>query len=350
MDISVAVFDGGRVTIEELQLPAREPGEIDVELTASAICGSDLHTVLGHRPTPARTALGHEGVGNVLDMDDGATDLRGVPLHVGDRVVFALFSACGRCDRCRSGLVMKCRSLMKYGHESVTRPPHATGTLASMVRLLPTVPVLRIPDDLDDVEAVSAGCAVATAAAIVAAAGPPDAGTRVLVLGGGAVGFYCVAMLATRGCAVWLGEPDAARRAIVAGLGATPVTPDEPPFPVVIEASGSAAAFEEALDRADVGGHVVAAGSVSPGSSTVTVDPALVVTRRLRVSGIHNYTADDFRHGVDWLLAHGRGLGLDQLVSDPVPLSSIVEAFDQMRTGRHLRVLVRPRQRVVSGA
>lgn len=342
MDVSVAVFGDGRVALERLELPERSVGEIDVALSAAAICGSDLHTVLGHRPALARTALGHEGVGRVVDIDDKATDLRGAALGRGDRVVFALFSSCGRCDRCMSGLQMKCRSLLKYGHESVATPPHATGTLASTVRVLPGVPVLRIPDDLGDVQAVSAGCAVATAAAIVSAAEPLEAGTRVLVFGAGAVGAYCTAMLASRGCSVFVSEPVEQRRALVERFGAQPVVSDSPAFPVVVEASGNAAAFVAALESTEVGGRIIAAGSVSPGSSTVTFDPAVVVTRRLSVIGIHNYTAQDFRRGVDWLLAHGRYLGLDQLVSPPLPLASIDEAFEQMGTGRHLRVLVRP--------
>lgn len=237
---------------------------------------------------------------------------------------------------------MKCRSLVKYGHESVTKPPYATGTLASVVRLLAGVPTLRIPDDVADAHVVSAGCAVATAAAIVAAAGTPAAGARVLVFGAGAVGAYCAAMLASLGCAVRVREPSEARLAVATQLGARPDELDGQPFPIVVEASGSPAAFVDAVEATDVGGHLVAAGSVSLGSSTVTLDPALLVTRRLTVSGIHNYTAENFRWGVDWLLAHGRGLGIDRLVSPPLPLSAVDEAFRYVRDGRYPRVLVQP--------
>lgn len=342
MEVSVTVFDSGEIGLERLQLPRRSAGQLDVAVSTAAICGSDLHTVLGRRSSPPRTALGHEGVGHVLDVDDGTVDLRGTPVLRGDRVVFALFSACGECDRCTSGLAMKCRSLVKYGHESVTTPPFATGTLATAVRVLPGVPVLRIPPDLADAHAVSAGCAVATAAAIVAAAGPPAPRTRVLVFGAGAVGLYCAAMLGSLGCSVFVSEPADDRLALVQRLGARPVEPDGQPFPVVVEASGSVAAFTGAIDRADTGGRIVAAGSVSPGSSTATFDPAAVVTRRLSVIGIHNYTAEDFRWGVDWLLAHSRHLSLDGLVSPPVPLTAVDEAFRLMRKGSYPRVLVRP--------
>lgn len=334
----VAVLDKGRVTLERHRLPDRCPGEIDVAITSAAICGSDLHTVLGHRPTPDRTALGHEGVGRVVDVDSEATDLRGAPLRSGDRVVFALFRACGSCDRCVGGLPMKCRSLLKYGHESVTTPPHATGTLASHVRLPPGVPVLRLPDDIEDALVVSAGCAVATAAAVVATAGPAS---RALVYGAGAVGAYTAAMLLTNGVETHVVDPSAARLEAVRRIGAH-VHDAGATYPVVIEASGSAAAFLDALRTADLGGRIVCAGAVSPGSTTVELDPAVLVTRRLTMAGIHNYRPAEFQQGVDWLLAHARAFALDQLASPPIPLRDIDKAFALMRGGEHARVLVSP--------
>jgi threonine 3-dehydrogenase len=345
LDVTVAVLDRGAITIEHLDLGARGAGEIDVAISAAAICGSDVHTVVGHRPTPPRTALGHEGVGHVVHVDAEAVDLSGAPLRPGDRVVFALFSACGTCDRCCAGLPMKCRLLVKYGHESVTTPPHATGTLASHVRLLPGVPVLRVPDDIADAKVVSAGCAVATAAAIVAGIRQRPAGTRTLVFGAGAVGAYCAAMLTKLGYLVHVRDPATERLALVERLGARPDHSDGPDhrrFPVVVEASGSANAFMDALAAAEIGGDVVAAGSVSLGNAMAVIDPALLVTRRLTVSGIHNYTAKEFRWGVEWLLSHGRYLALNELVSPPRPLSAVVHAFEEMRDGRYPRVLVRP--------
>lgn len=336
------MFDQGRIELKPIDLPERGRGEVDVAIGAAAVCGSDLHTVLGHRSAPPEVALGHEGLGHVIDVDDGAVDLRGAPLSPGDRVVFALFSACGSCDRCVSGLTMKCRSLFKYGHESVARPPHASGTLATRVRLLPGVPMLRIPEGLTDAQAVSAGCSVATAAAIVRALGSQGGGD-VLVFGAGAVGAYCAAMLASQGSPVSVIDPSEQRLALVTELGAKPHDAGrEEPFPAVVEASGNATAFENALDAADIGGRVVAAGSVSPGSTTVTFDPSLVVTRRITLVGIHNYSGEDFLWGVDWLEQHAAPLGLERLVSPPLPLSAVDDAFELVKTGEHLRVLVVP--------
>lgn len=339
--VQVAVFDQGEIGLRRIELPDRAPGEFDVDLTAAAICGSDLHTVLGHRSTPPQTALGHEGVGRISAVDPGAVDLRGDPLRVGDRVALSMIRSCGRCDRCRAGLTMKCRSLFKYGHASVTESPYASGTLANRIRVSPGVPVLRIPDRVDDSIMVPAGCATATAAAVVTAAAPVGDET-VLIFGAGAVGLYCAAMLAGLGCTVVVRDPSAQRLAMLAGTGAVPDDGAERPYPIVVEASGSPAAFTDALKAVDLGGQVIGAGSVSIDSGTVTFDPALLVTRRIRFSGVHNYTPDEFRLAVDWLTEHGERLDLGRLVSPPQPLTKINDAFALMRTGTYPRVLVRP--------
>ena len=159
-------------------------------------------------------------------------------------------------------------------------------------------------------------------------------------MGAGAVGAYCVAMFAGMGCRVDVREPSAERLALARSLGASPGT--EGPYPVVVEASGHPDAFLGALEALDVGGRLIAAGSVSPGASTVTLDPALLVTRRISVIGVHNYTLESFVQGVDWLLEPGGGLDLGRLLSPPVPLAEIADGFALMREGAYARVLVRP--------
>ena len=346
--VRVAVLDGSDVRLHSLQLPPRQRGELDVTVTLAAICGSDLHTVHGHRAAPPLAALGHEAVGRVADADPGAVDLRGAALAPGDRIALSMITSCGRCDRCRSGLSMKCRELFKYGHASASEPPYASGMLAELVRMMPGTPLLRIPDEVDDAVLVSAGCAVATAAAVVAAA-DVEPGVDVAVVGAGAVGFYCAAMLLTVGCTVTVHDPSPQRRDLVADVGAH-TDPGPPPArstsgdgpSLVVEASGHPDAVSAALESVAIGGHVVAAGSVSPGSTSITIDPAVLVTQRIRLTGVHNYTADDFAHGVDWLIAHGDDLPTDRLAAPPLPLADVTAALDRVPAGTHLRVTVRP--------
>lgn len=147
-------------------------------------------------------------------------------------------------------------------------------------------------------------------------------------------------------CRVSVREVSAERLALAESLGGEPDggggAGGDGAYPVVVEASGHPDAFLGALNAVDVGGRLVADGSVSPGATTVTLDPALLVTRRISVMGVHNYTLESFARGLAWLLERGGDLGLDRLLSPPVPLPQVTAGFELMRQGTYAGVLVRP--------
>ncbi len=333
----VAVLRDGEVRVETHALPPRSPGEIDVDVSVAAVCGSDLHTVAGRRPAEPGTGLGHEAVGRVRDADPDAIDARGEPLRPGDRVVFGMIVSCGACDRCAADLPMKCRVLRKYGHASVDVAPFAVGMIADVVRLVPGVTVLRAPDLPDDL-LVSAACAVATAAAIVGEL--EDAVPhRVGVVGAGAVGTYVGAMLADRGVEVLILESDPVRRG---GDGAAVVSVDALPddLDATVEVSGSAVGTLAAVRACAVGGTVVLAGTVSPGAAVLELDPADVVLRRLRIVGVHNYRPADLVAGVDWLAR--RGDRAPAVIGCTFALEDIDGALAAASRREALRIGVRP--------
>lgn len=80
------------------------PRDAIVKVTATAICGSDLHLYNGLIPTmQAGDVLGHEFMGEVVDVGPGITTLK-----PGDRVVVPFAIACGGCRYCREGLTSLC--------------------------------------------------------------------------------------------------------------------------------------------------------------------------------------------------------------------------------------------------
>ncbi|HET8631951.1 MAG TPA: zinc-dependent alcohol dehydrogenase [Thermomicrobiales bacterium] len=80
------------------------PGDAIVKITATAICGSDLHLYDGYIPTMERgDILGHEFMGEVVEVGAAVERLR-----VGDRVVVPFPIACGRCFYCQRGLWSLC--------------------------------------------------------------------------------------------------------------------------------------------------------------------------------------------------------------------------------------------------
>jgi propanol-preferring alcohol dehydrogenase len=97
----------GQAPVEERPLtltefPCPRPGEheIKMKVSYSGICRTDIHIAEGDLPlmkTPI--ILGHEVVGVVDALGEGVTRFR-----IGERVgAYWLYSACGRCNSCRSG-------------------------------------------------------------------------------------------------------------------------------------------------------------------------------------------------------------------------------------------------------
>ncbi|XVU26753.1 zinc-binding dehydrogenase [Actinoplanes sp. CA-054009] len=334
-----ARWDGvGRpFTLLTTAVPSRlEPGEVLVEVDLATVCGSDLHTVSGHRPSPAPGVLGHEQVGRVVAVGAGA------PAEVGQRVVWSVTASCGQCPRCRRGLTQKCLRLRKYGHEPWTERNPLTGGFATHCLLMPGTAIVVVPDSVPDVVAAPAACATATVAAVVAAAGPIEPGLRALVSGAGMLGLTAVAMLAERGAHVIAVDPVPARRELAARFGAAEVSAEvTAEVDVALELSGAPAAVRAALGSLAVGGTLVLAGSVSPGPA-VDLDPEKVVRGLLTVTGMHNYTAVDLQTAVDFLAAHHDRYPFAELVEGAYPLEKLDDAFDAARRGPAPRQAVLP--------
>src|SRR4051812_34710550 len=77
-----------------------------VEITSTAICGSDLHLYDGYIPSmKSGDILGHEFMGRVVETGHGVHSL-----NVGDRVVVPSPIACGACNACQRGLTSLCEN------------------------------------------------------------------------------------------------------------------------------------------------------------------------------------------------------------------------------------------------
>jgi threonine dehydrogenase-like Zn-dependent dehydrogenase len=80
------------------------PRDAIVKVTATAICGSDLHLYDGFIPAMAKgDILGHEFMGEVVEVGSAVANLR-----PGDRVVVPFTIACGRCQACQAELWALC--------------------------------------------------------------------------------------------------------------------------------------------------------------------------------------------------------------------------------------------------
>ncbi|MFJ6661199.1 alcohol dehydrogenase catalytic domain-containing protein [Streptomyces sp. NPDC091377] len=324
------------------RVPAR--GELLVRIDLATVCGSDLHTVEGRRPSPVPAVLGHEQVGTVLGVGPGGVScVDGTPVVPGMRVVWSVTASCGSCDRCVRGLTQKCVKLSKYGHQPLLEEAPLTGGFATHCVVLPGTAVVAVPDTLPDTVASPASCATATAAAAMVAAGPV-AGRRVLVTGAGMLGLTAVAMAATAGASVSAADPDPARRRQALTFGAREVGDGSAPlgaFDIAMEFSGHPDGVRTCLDSLAVGGVAVLVGSVSPGQP-VALDPEALVRGLHTVVGVHNYRPGDLLTAVEFLAAHHGSVPFAELVGTAHPLDQVDTAMVAARHGAAPRQALAP--------
>jgi len=95
----------GDVRVDTVPDPEiRNPRDAIIKITASAICGSDLHLFNGFMPTmEAGDILGHEPMGEVVELGSGVSNL-----EVGHGVVVPFTISCGSCLFCEKTLFSCC--------------------------------------------------------------------------------------------------------------------------------------------------------------------------------------------------------------------------------------------------
>lgn len=183
----------GDIRVDDVPKPEiQEPNDAIVRLTASAICGTDLHfvrgTMAGMKPG---TILGHEGVGIVEEVGANVRNLR-----PGDRVVIASTIACGFCSYCRAGYYAQCDTTAPAGGTAFFGGPEAAGAYDGMQAEHVRVPYanvgcVKLPDEVTDDQAIMISDIFPTAWFGGRLAEIED-GDTVVVLGAGPVGIFAV--------------------------------------------------------------------------------------------------------------------------------------------------------------
>jgi threonine dehydrogenase-like Zn-dependent dehydrogenase len=105
--MKAAVFHRpGQIEVDDVEDPRIEqPQDVIVKVTATAICGSDLHIYNGFFPQKKPLVMGHEFMGVVEEVGPEVTNLA-----KGDRVVVPFPIACGHCFFCHHGLPGHCEN------------------------------------------------------------------------------------------------------------------------------------------------------------------------------------------------------------------------------------------------
>jgi len=297
-------------------------GEVTLEVTATGICGSDVHGYAGHndRRSPG-TVMGHEVSGRVSAVG------RGVELPVGTQVALWPIRSCGACPTCAADLPHLCPSRRLYGCVPTLPGGFATSMRVAAANLVP-LPA-GVPAEWGAlVEPLAVGHhAVALAGKL--------AGARVSVVGGGPIGIAS-ALAAKRANAaeVVVVEPVERRREILAALGLDSAPPGEAPGEVdlAVECVGFEATVRAAIAALRPGGTVVCVGLAEP---EVKVPMFALVDGERSVIGSYAHTLADLQEVAAGL---GDGPDLSPMIERRVSLESLPEAFHDYAEGREQAV------------
>lgn len=193
------------VRVDNMPDPVLEqPDDIILKITATAICGSDLHLYRGKIPgTEDGDIFGHEFMGIVEEVGANVT-----AVNRGDRVVIPFVIACGSCFFCSMNLHAACETT-NTGRGSIINkkqiPPGAAlfgyshlyggipGGQAEYVRVpkANTGP-LKVPDGLDDERVLFLSDILPTGYQAVVNAGITT-GSSLVIYGAGPVGLMSAA-------------------------------------------------------------------------------------------------------------------------------------------------------------
>ena len=301
--------------------PVAEAGEAIVRVEASGICGSDMHAYFGHdERRPAPLILGHEVSGEVIS---GA--------RKGQRVVINPLVTCGHCDDCLGGRANLCRA-----RQIISMQPRQ-GAFSEYLSI-PERNLVKIPDGMSYAHAALTEPVATAMHAVLEGARLSRralADSRVLVLGGGAIGISVALILHSHGCRdIRLGETNALRRNTVSASGVCDVydpindpAPDADSWDIVIDAVGGKATREASSRAVKPGGVIVHIGLMDNKGG---LDTRKLTLQEVTFIGCYTYTMVDIRTTVNALASGALG-SLDWM--ELRPLSEGANAFADLAAG-----------------
>lgn len=233
MEILAAVATGAGKPFELRTLTLEDPreDEVLVRIVGVGVCHTDI-VFKESQAIPPPVVLGHEGSGIVEKIGAKVTKVA-----VGDRVALT-FRSCGHCSRCDRGDAAYCETMpllnyigmrpdcsktLREGDQPIAGSFFGQSSFGTHA-LTYERNLVKVPDDLPLELIGPLGCGIQTGAGGVMRSLACEAGSSLLITGGGPVGLSAVMGGRIQGCStIILIEPHAERRALALEFGATHV-------------------------------------------------------------------------------------------------------------------------------
>lgn len=330
----------GSFSVNEVEKPAPGSDDLLVRIEAAGICGTDRHLFHGEFPCRPPVTLGHEFSGIVEAVGSAVHRFR-----PGMRITADPNIHCGSCPQCRRGRINLCENLQAIGI-------HRDGGFADYV-LVPQKQAYELPLSLPPEH--GAFCEPLACCLHGIDMAGIEAGSSVVVLGGGVIGMLVVQLARLAGAnSVILVTRQASRRALAGELGATGVfdpgsgdVVDGIAGPsgllpggadVVLECAGVAETMMEAPKLARNGGTVVILG-VMPQGEKVAFEPFDLLFREVKIL---TSFLNPFTHGRAAALIADGTISVDRLISRRIGLDALPDAVANPPRPGEVKVLVMP--------
>ncbi len=258
----------GKIELQEVEKPRIiNDTDVIIKITLATICGSDIHLMHGQIPSKPPFVLGHEYAGVIEEVGKAVKKFK-----PGDRVAGPAAPYCGQCENCLKGNIQQC--LTGGIHGSGPTAGNLSGTQSEYIRVpFADVVLLKVPDHINDEQAIFIGDVLSTGFYALDAAGTRP-GDKVVIFGAGPVGLAAVESAKLFGAAqIIVVDYNQFRLDVARKMGATSIIRAEEDVVgtilkltdgrganVAVEAAGDAKAFHEAALCLDVGGCVSVVG------------------------------------------------------------------------------------------
>lgn len=344
--MKAAVFEGPeQLKVKEVQLSPCGPDDIIIKVHACGICGGDIRNFYsGLRHGIKSQVMGHEFTGTVSEVGDNVERFA-----VGDLVAAAPDVSCGECYYCKRGWVNLCENHKMLG-------THWPGGFAEYVHIPGFVLNRGFIHPVPEGVSLDDACLSEPASSVIASMENAHVGLgdTVLIIGDGPIGCLFIEVARANGASkiimsgrmrrreqVEKFKPDllidaakedvAARvREFTGGLGADVAVCANP----VVETQ------EQAVQAVRKRGRVILFGGVPKNAPMTSLNSNTIHYNEIEVVGAFSY---EVRHHLAALSAIRTGaLTPSYYFTKTVSLDQVVEGFTSAKTGKDLKILVKP--------
>ncbi len=329
---------GPGLSLEDVPEPKIGINDVLIKVDRTGICGTDVHIykwdAWAKATIPVPMVVGHEFVGEIIDVGSNVSDFRPGEIVSGEGHV-----VCGRCRNCLAGRRHLCAATKGIG---VNRP----GAFAEYLSL-PMTNVWHHDASIDrDVASIfdPFGNAVHTALSF------PVLGEDVLITGAGPIGCMAAAVVKHSGARyVVVTDVNPWRLELAKQMGATRVVDVRSEsisdvqrelgmlegFDVGLEMSGNPAAFRDMIDQMCHGGKIAMLGIPS---EEIAIDWNNVVFNMLTIKGI--YGREMYETWYKMTVFIQSGLDLSPVITHRFHYTEFEQGFDVMMSGQSGKVIL----------